>query len=399
MARLPISLVEASPTGLVALASDADFHIADRTGKVVASTADGVASSAVHIGKHGTGAIRAAAFSRDGALFAACTTEKAVTIYRTDDWSVVRTHEAEKRTNAIAFDPSGAFLLTADKFGDVHRIPTAAPAPSAEVAMAEDGGAKAKTEPLLGHVSILCDVAVSYGPRPFVLTCDRDEKLRVSRYPNAYNIQAFGLGHKEFVTSVATAQFAPDIAVTGAGDGTVRLWDIASGRLLQTVELEGILSKYYADGRAVCDKSTREDRTAGAERYGVLRVRAAEDLRQFVVVVERIPVVVILPFSEGPGLDSARVVDIASPPADVAVLGDRVIVAYAPAAPGPSDLVVVLSPSSSGSLAVDETLGGALNALPTAEVDVVPQAPSIFVWGGKAYLDRPGNEDDGDGGD
>lgn len=32
-----------------------------------------------------------------------------------------------------------------------------------------------------------------------VITCDRDEKIRVSRYPNAYNIETFCLGHTEWV--------------------------------------------------------------------------------------------------------------------------------------------------------------------------------------------------------
>lgn len=34
-----------------------------------------------------------------------------------------------------------------------------------------------------------------------VITCDRDEKIRVSRYPNAYNIETFCLGHTEWVIS------------------------------------------------------------------------------------------------------------------------------------------------------------------------------------------------------
>ncbi|KAJ2776009.1 hypothetical protein IWQ57_000166 [Coemansia nantahalensis] len=391
MPRQPISLVEAGPTGLIALVFAADLHIADGTGKIVATT---TAAGGVQLDRPGKGAIKAAAFSRDGALFAVCTDEKAVAIYRTGGWTVVCRHESEKRTNAIAFDPSGAFLLTADKFGDVHRVPTAAPAPAAAERDAAGAKAKAKPEALLGHVSILCDVAFSYGARPYVLTCDRDEKLRVSRYPNAYNIQAFGLGHKEFVKSVATAQFAPDVAVTGAGDGTVRLWDVASGRLLQTVELEPVLAKYYADGRAVRGTNSYEDRTAGAERYGVLRVRAAEATRQFVVVVERIPAVVILPFHDGPGLGSARVVDTAALPADVAVLGDRIVAAYAAPLPDSGDLVVALSSNSDG-VAADEALSRSLNAMPTAEVDEVVPAPSMFVWGGKAYLDRP-DEDGGE---
>ncbi|KAJ2793403.1 hypothetical protein H4R20_006549 [Coemansia guatemalensis] len=392
MARLPFTLVQPSTTGLIVLAFGENFHVADCAGRVVASTSDGLEGDIAKIGSPGKGSIGAVTFSRNGSLLAACTSEKSVTIYATSSWDVVRTQTAEKRVNALAFDPQGEYLLIADKSGDVYRVPTTA----------EDSSStqtEEKPEPLLGHVSILCDIKFSFGKRPYVLTCDRDEKLRISKYPNSYNIEAFGLGHKEFVTSVATMQAEPSIAATGSGDGTVRLWEITSGRLLQTVQLQDLLAKYYADGRAVCGKDTFEDRTTSTERYGVLRVRAVESQRLFVVVVERIPSLVVLPLIDGPAFGNAKTIDIAFPPTDVGVLDNRIIVTYAPPtageASGDNDLAIALSCSGSNNeIAIDKMLTNALNSIVTTQVDSVPKIPSIFVWGNKMYLERPKGEEE-----
>ena len=54
---------------------------------------------------------------------------------------------------------------------------------------------------LLGHLSMLLDVKLSNCGK-FVISTDRDEKIRVSHYPNAYNIHNFCLGHTDFVTSL-----------------------------------------------------------------------------------------------------------------------------------------------------------------------------------------------------
>ncbi|KAJ1834227.1 hypothetical protein LPJ63_002114 [Coemansia sp. RSA 2711] len=383
MARTPITHVETSPQGLVALVYGTNMHVADSAGKVVASTSDGV-DGVAKISGSGKGEIITVAFSHDGALLAVCTGDKTVTIFSTDDWAPVRSLAAAKRPTAITFDLEGANLIIADKFGEVHRTPTAASAGSN------------KPDLLLGHVSIVCDVKVAY-EQPYVLTCDRDEKLRVSKYPNAYNIQAFGLGHTEFVTSIATARFAPDNAVTGAGDGTVRLWELSSGRLLQTVNLKDVLAKYYADGRAKCGVNSFEDHNAAEQRYGVLRVRAVEEPRMFVVAVERIPAVVVVEFGDGPALVNVRAVDIARPPTDVAVLGSRVIAAYAPAASeadaGSSDALAVALAPKAGELTVDEPLTAALNAVPTQLAESVPSVPSIYIWGNKMSVDRPRDDE------
>ncbi|KAJ1815654.1 hypothetical protein LPJ75_002293, partial [Coemansia sp. RSA 2598] len=324
MANYPVTIVESCSQGLIAFVAEGDFTVTDAAGKAIASTGDVGSDSGAVVkieGPEGKEAIRAACFSRNGALFAICTNDKAIRIYETAGWSLKRKLVSEKRTNALCFDPESKHLVTGDKFGDCYRI-----------SVDSDGGSD-KPEILLGHVSILCSVGFSYSPKSYVLTCDRDEKLRVSKYPNAYNIQAFGLGHREFVTSVATAAFAPEIAVTGAGDGTVRLWRLETGDLLQTIELDSLMRKYYESGKARCGESTREDRTAATQRYGVLRVRPLESQRSFVAVVERIPAVLVLPVGNDlASFGEPVLVDIEAAPTDVATIEDGFVVSFEPRA-------------------------------------------------------------------
>ncbi|KAJ2064763.1 hypothetical protein GGI17_000739 [Coemansia sp. S146] len=381
MPHLPITLVETSSKGAVVLVFGADFHVTDSTGKVTASTIPNEQGNQVaKIETPSKGNIRAAAFSRDGSLFAICTVDKGVYIYETENWTTTRSLDSEKRSNALVFDPSGEFLVTADKFGDAYRVGSSPDTP-------------AKLQLLLGHVSNLCTIDFSFNERPYVLTCDRDEKLRVSKYPNSYNIQSFGMGHTEFITSVAPARFALDNAVTASGDGTLRLWDMPTGELVQTVEMSKYLAKYYESGAAVCSENTYEDRTAANQRYGVLRVRAVDAIEAFVAVVERIPAVLVFPFRQSK-LGEPQVIDIAQPPTDVGVLGDRLVVSCAPKASG--ELVVVLKYDGNQYVA-DDGLTAALSLnVTTRETETVPQIPSIFIWGNKMYLERPKGEEGDD---
>ena len=82
----------------------------------------------------------------------------------------------------------------------------------------------------------------------FILTADRDEKIRISHFPQTYNVHGYLLGHSSFISTMdailttATANnncsssattgkeeeegsSSRALCVTGGGDGTVRLWD------------------------------------------------------------------------------------------------------------------------------------------------------------------------------
>ena len=75
---------------------------------------------------------------------------------------------------------------------------------------------------LLGHTaSMLTDIATADN---LLFTCDRDEKIRISRWPETYIVEGFLLGHTAFVSGFTT--LSSSLGVSCGGDMTVRLWDL-----------------------------------------------------------------------------------------------------------------------------------------------------------------------------
>jgi len=84
--------------------------------------------------------------------------------------------------------------------------------------------------------SIVTGLAVASGGSRLV-SCDRDEKVRISQWPTTCLIDAFCLGHTEYVAAVAmahTTHASPngEVLVSISGDGSLRCWDPVSGACL-----------------------------------------------------------------------------------------------------------------------------------------------------------------------
>lgn len=100
---------------------------------------------------------------------------------------------------------------------------------------------------LLGHVSLLTDVAFVSLPSPdpsstnkrsYILSADRDEHIRVSRSPpQAHVIENYCLGHTSFISKLCIPQWAPEFLISGGGDPHLMVWNWAAGELLHTVPL------------------------------------------------------------------------------------------------------------------------------------------------------------------
>ena len=103
----------------------------------------------------------------------------------------------------MKLDAAGTTIAIADKFGDVYSLPVLFT--PIEIPAGEE---EPKHEPKLGHVSVVTDLVLTENKE--IVTCDRDEHVRVSRWPEGYDIVAFLLGHTRLATS-SSARIQADL--------------------------------------------------------------------------------------------------------------------------------------------------------------------------------------------
>lgn len=82
--------------------------------------------------------------------------------------------------------------------------------------------------PFAGHLSQITALEIS-ADRKFLLSGDRDEKLRVGSMDNLFITTGYGLGHTEFITALSCPSTIPTISASASGDRSLRLWDISGG--------------------------------------------------------------------------------------------------------------------------------------------------------------------------
>ncbi|CAO3616772.1 unnamed protein product [Cunninghamella blakesleeana] len=172
-------------------------------------------------------------FNADGTLFVSTGDDKEIRVYDTEnEWKIVSSQFAAKRVNAVQFSKDGKQIIVADKFGDVYCHPIT---PSEE-----------KLAPIVGHVSMLTDVVLS-NDQKYVITADRDEHIRVSRFPNGYNIETFCLGHTDVITIIRLLPWDTNILISAGGDNTIRTWDFVKGKEIQSLNYLEHINKYIPE--------------------------------------------------------------------------------------------------------------------------------------------------------
>ncbi|KAJ2995419.1 WD repeat-containing protein 4 [Globomyces sp. JEL0801] len=231
--QLPVHLiVRLTGTGRMLLISGSHIIIVDAaTGSILATT-EQLAPAKISVPKTQLSKqqIRSAVYHRESDRIAFVSDDKELQIWNASTLKRINTRQTVKRATCLLFSADGKQLLVGDKFGDVYRFDVNDPS--------------VKPLLLLGHVSILTDMAWSLDSQ-YLLTADRDEKIRVNHYPATYDIHQFCLGHTEFVSKLIVLPGPPNVKqsammkgvhnllISGGGDDFLCVWDYETGKLLQ----------------------------------------------------------------------------------------------------------------------------------------------------------------------
>lgn len=177
--------------------------------------------------------VRDLAISNDNKYLAILTSSKKLITHKLPFLEFMKSFSLPRSASKIRFGVENSHIFVADKTGDVLFYDL----------LNEDGGVK-----LLGHLSLLLNVLQSHDGK-YLISSDRDEKIRISCYPNTYNIQTYCLGHKEFVNHIEFLPHNDKYLLSASGDGTVKCWDYAVGHICCTIETRTDIS----------DQSIQED--------------------------------------------------------------------------------------------------------------------------------------------
>ncbi|RXK42389.1 hypothetical protein M231_00379 [Tremella mesenterica] len=238
--------------------------------------------------------IRHSAISSDGTVAATISDDKSLLVYSisTNSITLRSSRQVMKKSSSLSFSPKGDLIIS-DKVGDVYLYPldprstssinTDPPDTSVQskltktlndsvqsistnttstsnqtshsnysnekeskrklnkMTLNSDPTLNPDADFLLGHVSILTSHVLSMDGK-HIITSDRDEHIRISRYPQSFVIERFLFGSESFVSALCIPPRRPEILLSAGGEGVMRVWGWETGRLIGNIELyEGIL--------------------------------------------------------------------------------------------------------------------------------------------------------------
>jgi tRNA (guanine-N(7)-)-methyltransferase subunit TRM82 len=217
-----------------------------------------------------------------------------------------------KRPSAITSTTDGKTVLLGDKFGDVYKIP---------VDNCEPTEVNSETDPVLGHVSMLTDLTlVSHEDQEFLITCDRDEHIRVSHYPQGFVIKSFLFGHEQFVNTLLVPGFQQNVLISGGGDDFICSWDWVKGEQLDKFDIRSLVDSQLDDSHFAPSKFQNEQ----GDLKEITISQLIELPNAIGVLVEATKCVLILKLRDGK-LSLEKIVQLQDKVISITSSGDKII--------------------------------------------------------------------------
>lgn len=180
-------------------------------------------TGSIQFNLHRKGSVIRAIACKDHYLAIACE-DKELQLWDIAKLEQITSLKTMKKATKLIYTPDGLHLLLSDKMGDLYKF--------AVTNIIE------KPTALLGHLSILTDFALS-SDKKYIITVERDEKIRMTHYPATYDIFQFCLGHTEYVSCLAVLGES-GLFVSGGGDEVLLIWQSETGDLVQTINLRDV---------------------------------------------------------------------------------------------------------------------------------------------------------------
>ncbi|ORX38234.1 WD40-repeat-containing domain protein [Kockovaella imperatae] len=256
----PIAATASSSSSL-ALASGSSILLY-RTSSGSASTSS--SSKPSDPKNHPSSFIRHIAISPDEKHIAALTEAKQLLVFASESLEVLSRRSISKRGAHLSFGPKGDIILT-DKVGDVYRYPLVPRVIHEDERpgnglLTSDPSRNVDADLLLGHVSLISMHLLSEDGK-HIITADRDEHIRVSRFPQSFVIERYLFGSEKFVSALCIPSSQPSWLISGGGESVLRTWDWTNGNQLGTVDLEDVLP--YRTVRS----TLRKDKKQGKRKH------------------------------------------------------------------------------------------------------------------------------------
>ncbi|CAN8099130.1 unnamed protein product [Discula destructiva] len=190
---------------------------------------------------------------------------------------------------------------------------------------------------LLGHVSLLTAIALGHHHddhasghrRPYIITADRDEHIRVSRgtRAQAHVVEQYCMGHEQFVNRLLVAG---ELLLSGGGDGEVFVWRWLEGALVAKADVLGMVREVVEGTEKIALTGLSRWPGGGGGGGGGGENDDNEGMR-IVVICERVPAIFLYRLKDSGALEYSSTINLPGNPFEVGVQdNNKLIVAFDP---------------------------------------------------------------------